>query len=385
MPEIVIVGAGVIGSSIAFHLAERGAGAVTVLDTRRAGEGMSSRSSALVRMHYTFEPEVRLAVRSLEYFRDWPERVGRPSPFTRSGFVRIVGPGESGPLRENVCMQRNAGANARLIGRDELQDLEPGWDVQDVEVAAYEPDAGYGDGAVVAGDFLARAREMGVTYRPNTPVRRLAVAGGRVRGVVTDVGEVAADVVVVAAGPWTGPLVASAGVELPIETEYHEVAVLRQPPGGPAARVACIDSGTSTYFRPEGAGGVLIGDFSGPRGVSPDDFRQVPGADSLMDLIGRAAKRVPALESAGLAAGTTGVYDMTPDARPLLGGWPGLDGVVIAAGFSGMGFKISPAVGHAVAGAVVDDAADGFDLSPFRPSRFAEGEPIVPPHPYADD
>jgi sarcosine oxidase subunit beta len=381
MPEIVIVGAGVIGASTAFHLAERGAGPVTVLDARRAGEGMSSRSSALVRMHYTFEPEVRLAVRSLEYFRDWPDRVGRPSPFTRCGFVRIVGPGESGPLRENVGMQRACGADVRLIGPDELGDLEPGWSVGDVEVAAYEPDGGYGDGAVVAGDFLSRAREMGAGYRPNTPVRALAVTGDRVRGVVTDAGEVAADVVVVAVGPWTAPLVAGAGVELPIETEYHEVAVLRQAPGGPAVRTACIDSGTSTYFRPEGAGGVLVGDFAGPRGASPDDFPQTAGTDSLAELIGRAAKRVPALEGAGLAGGTTGVYDMTPDARPLLGGWPGLDGLVIAAGFSGMGFKISPAVGHALAAAILD----GADLSPFRPSRFAEGKPIVPPHPYADD
>ena len=385
MPEIIIVGAGVIGASIAFHLAERGAGPVTVLDARRAGEGMSSRSSALVRMHYTFEPEVRLAVRSLEYFRDWPDRVGRPTPFTRTGFVRIVGPGESAALRENVRMQRNAGADVRLIGPDELKELEPGWDVADVEVAAYEPDSGYGDGALVAGDFLARARELGAGYQPNTPVRQLAVTGDRVRGVATDAGEITADVVVVAAGPWTGPLVAPAGVDLPIDTEYHEVAVLRQPSGGPAARLACIDSGTSSYFRPEGAGGTLIGDFNGLRGVSPDNFPQTPGTDSLAELVGRAARRVPALEAAGLSGGVTGVYDVTPDARPLLGGWPGLDGLLIAAGFSGMGFKISPAVGHAVAASVLDGTPSRFDLSPFRPSRFAEGEPIVPPHPYSDD
>lgn len=383
MPEIVVVGAGVMGASIAFHLAERGTKGVTVLDARHAGEGMSSRSSALVRMHYTFEPEVKMALDSLAYFKAWHERVGRPSPFTSCEFVRIVDKDDTAALRANVEMQRACGADVRLISGAELAEMEPGWALDDVEVAAYEPDAGYGDGAVVAGDFLNHARERGVAYRPNTPVRKLAMTNGRVTGVVTDDGGIGADVVVVAAGPWTGPLVAQAGIELPIDTEYHEVAVLRHPPSGPPVRLSCIDSTTGTYFRPEGAGGTLIGEFTGPLGVSPDDFPQSPGTESLAELVGRAARRVPVLQDAGFAGGTTGVYDLTPDARPMLGGWPSVDGLLIVAGFSGMGFKISPAIGHAIASQILD--ASPVDIWPFRPSRFAEGKPIVPAHPYADD
>ncbi|MFI7610493.1 NAD(P)/FAD-dependent oxidoreductase [Nonomuraea terrae] len=384
MPEVIIVGAGVMGASTAFHLAERGARSVTVVDARRAGEGMSSRSSALVRMHYTFEPEVRLAVDSLAYFRDWPERVGRPPVFRACEFVRIVSPGEADLLRKNVEMQRACGAEAEVITADDLRKLEPGWYAGDVVAAAYEPRAGYGDGAVVAGDFLSRARELGVAYRPNTPVRGLLHDGGRVRGVLTDEGELTADLVILATGVWTRPLVAALGVDLPIEAEYHEVVVMRDGPDGPLARTACIDSVTGTYFRPEG-GGLLLGEFVGPRdGIDPDDFPQNPGEPSVMAMVERAAHRIPALAEAGIARGVTGIYDMSPDARPLLGPVAGIDGLIVAAGFSGMGFKICPAVGRALAEMALGEPQT-VDVSAFTPNRFAEGRPITPPYGYTDD
>ncbi|NUR91163.1 MAG: FAD-binding oxidoreductase [Nonomuraea sp.] len=386
MPEVIVVGAGVMGASTAFHLAERGASSVTVVDARHAGEGMSSRSSALVRMHYTFEPEVRLAVDSLAFFREWPERVGRPPVFRECGFVRIVPPGEADLLRENVEMQRACGAEAEVITAGDLLELEPGWRADDVVAAAYEPRAGYGDGAVVAGDFLARAREKGVAYRPNTPVRSLITGnGGRVVGVRTDEGDLTADLVVLATGAWTRPLLGTAGADLPIEAEYHEVAVLRDAPGGPAARTACIDSGTRTYFRPETGGGLLLGDFVGPRdGVDPDDFPQTPGDANVVEMVGRAARRVPALAEAGISRGVTGVYDMSPDARPMLGPVAGIGGLIVAAGFSGMGFKICPAVGRALAELALGEPQT-VDVSPFTPDRFATGHPITPPYGYTDD
>ncbi|MFG1944115.1 NAD(P)/FAD-dependent oxidoreductase [Nonomuraea sp. NPDC048826] len=386
MPEVIVVGAGVMGTSTAFHLAEKGARDVAVLDARRAGEGMSSRSSALVRMHYTFEPEVRLAVDSLAYFREWPERVGRPPVFRECGFVRIVPPGEADRLRENVRMQQACGAEAEVITAGDLRGLEPGWQVDDVVAAAYEPRAGYGDGAVVAGDFLARARELGVDYRPGTAVRSLLVGdGGRVLGVRTDAGDLTADLVILATGVWTRPLLATAGLDLPIEAEYHEVAVLREPPGEPAARTACIDSGTRTYFRPEPGGSLLLGDFIGPRdGIDPDDFPQSPRDASVIEMVGRAARRVPALAEAGITRGVTGVYDMSPDARPMLGPVAGIDGLIVAAGFSGMGFKICPAVGRALAELALGEPQT-VDVSAFSPDRFAEGRPIDPPFGYHDD
>jgi len=383
--DVLIVGAGVIGAATAFHLTRLGAGSVTVLDRASVGSGMSSRSSALVRMHYTFPPEVDLAVRSDIMFDAWTELTGRPSCVRRTGFVRLVHNEEADLLRANVAMQRDRGAQAEVIDATELSRLAPGLRTDDVKCAAWEPRGGYGDGAIVAGDLLAATREAGACYRPNTPVRALITDGERVTGVETDAGPVYAGVTVLACGVWSPPLLAAAGIDLPIETELHHVAVVRHPPGG-GASVACIDSTTQTYFRPEAGGQMtLVGGFTGPRGADPDRVPANAQSGELAGLIGSAARRVPALADGGIAAGITGVYDMTPDARPMLGEVAGRPGLVLAAGFSGMGFKISPAVGEALAELIVAGGASQVDLAAFRPGRFADGEPISPVLAYRDD
>ena len=390
--DVVIVGAGVIGAATAFHLSLLGAGDVLVLDRATVGSGMSCRSSALVRMHYTFGPEVELAVRSDAMFGAWPDLTGRPGCVRRTGFVRIVSPGEEAALRANVAMQRALGARAEVIDAAGLKEVAPGLWADDVECAAWEPNGGYGDGAVVAGDLLAAARARGVRYRPHSPVAALLTDGGRVTGVElagsgsgTGGGDREhAGTVVLAAGVWSPALLRTVGVVLPIETELHRVAVLAHP-AGQGTPVACIDSTTQTYFRPEAGGSMtLVGAFAGQRGADPDAVACAAGED-LAPLVQAASHRVPALEDAGIVRGVTGVYDMTPDARPLLGRLPGLDGLIVAAGFSGMGFKIAASVGEGIAGLIAGAPAGSVDLAPFRPDRLSDGRPIEPPNPYSDD
>ena len=383
--DIVILGAGVMGASIAFHLAKRKAGRIVVIDKDHVGRGGSGRSSALVRMHYSFPPEVQLALISLSMFQNWQEVVGHPGDFRKTGFVRIVHPNEIGRLKMNVEMQRTLGAKVELIGRSELQELEPDWNVDDVELAAYEPDSGYGDGASVAGDFLGAAREMGVTYLSRTQAINFIVDGNRVRGVATDHGTISSPLVISATGPWTRPLFQQAGSDLPIECEYHQVAILRNAPGMKGGGCACIDSVTATYFRSDAHDKFLVGDFYGKRPVDPDDFPQRASDESLEEIIERACRRVPMLAGAEVMRGVTGVYDMTPDSRPLLGEIAGIGGLFVCAGFSGMGFKISPAIGLVMSELVLDGKGSAVDISSFSPFRFAENHPIKAEYEYVDD
>jgi len=380
----IIVGAGVMGASIAFHLGQRKAGRILVLDKAHAGSGGSGRSSALVRMHYSFPPEVQLALISLRMFENWHELVGEPELFKKTGFVRVVHPNESERLRRNVEMQQGLGVNVRIIGRSELCELEPDWRVDDIEIAAYEPDSGYGDGAGVANDFLARARDLGAAYLPRTQAHELLIDGDTVIGVKTDQGEFHAPSVVVATGPWTRALVGPAGIDIPIETEFHQVAILRNAPDQRPGGCACIDSGSATYFRPDGMEKTLVGDFYGTRPIDPDNFPQRPSDESLATMIERACLRIPKLERAEVMRGVTGVYDMTPDSRPLLGAASEVQGVYVCAGFSGMGFKISPAVGLVMSELICGDRPT-VDISAFRPQRFAEGQPIRAEYEYVDD
>jgi len=384
--DVIVLGAGVIGTSIAFHLAQRRAGRIVLLDKNVVAAGGSGRSSALIRMHYSFPPEVQLALRSLEYFRNWEEFVGRPAHFRQIGFVRIVPEPEVPRLHAQVRMQQELGVHTRVIDRQELQELEPDWSVDDVPAAAYEPDSGYGDGAVVAGDFLDRARDLGVEYRPHTRAAALLTSAGRAVGVRTPEGQIAAPVIVAAVGPWSRPLLAGIGVDVPIEPEYHEVALLRNAPtmnkqGG----CACIDSVTKTYFRSEGEGSTLVGAFYGERGVDPDDFSPVPDSEGVGKLVACVTRRVPALADAGIQRGLTGIYDVSPDSRPLLGEVPDISGLYVAAGFSGMGFKISPAIGLVMAELILEGRATTVEIDAFAPDRFALNRPIQADDQYEDD
>jgi sarcosine oxidase subunit beta len=383
--DFLVIGSGVIGASIAFHLTKRRAGRVLVLDKGLAAQGSSSRSSALVRMHYTLPEEVQLAQRSLEIFTHWEDYVGRPASFKKLGFIRIVPAQETERLVRNVAMQRRLGVNTRVISAREVGELEPDWRTDDIELAAYEPDSGYGDGAVTASDLLDRAREMGAEFRPRTRVLAFKTLAGRVRGVVTDQGEIDAAVVIAAAGPWSIPLFRGLDFELPIEPEFHRVAILENPPGMRGGGCALIDSIASMYLRSEGPRRTLVGSFVGPRDVDPDDFPQSVPPEELAELALLGSRRIPALGECGLVRGVTGVYDMTPDQRPLLGAVPGVEGLHLAAGFSGMGYKISPAVGLSLAELLLDGEGRTVDLSIFDPGRFAAGKPIHAADQYLDE
>jgi glycine/D-amino acid oxidase-like deaminating enzyme len=385
--DFVVLGAGVMGASVAFHLARRRAGRILVLDKGDVAGGGSGRSSALVRMHYSFPPEVDLAVKSLEIFRSWKDYVGRDGDFRETGFVRIVPKSELPRLEKNVAMQRAHGVDARVVDRDELAEIAPAWNVDDVPLAAWEPGSGHGDGAGVANDLLERAREMGVVYKSRTRVTRFRTEGGRVTGVETDRGAVGAPVVVAATGPWSRPLFSAVGFDLPVEGEYHEVAILKNPPGLSRVGPACIDGITTTYFRPEVGGLTLVGDFWGKRGVDPDSYAASASSESLAGLVARAVGRVPSLADAAIWRGVTGVYDVSPDFRPLIGETPGVCGLYVLCGFSGMGFKISPAIGLVISELLLDGRARTVDISAFDPERFGPGGsgPIKAEWEYGDE
>ena len=381
--DIIIVGAGVMGTSIAFHLARRKPGRIVLLEQEQVAFGGSGRSSALVRMHYSFPPEVQLAAKSLEIFQNWENIAGTKGGFRKTGFIRIVQANEIERLRANVAMQRSLGINTRVVTRRDLQDIEPQWNFDDVEFAAYEPDSGYGDGAGVASDFLTAARELGVHYVPGVRVENFLAANNRAAGIRTNAGTISSRLVVSCMGPWTVPFFKEIGIELPIQTEYHQVGFLRNQEGARQSCCACIDSMINLYYRSEIGGLTLVGGFYGPRGLDPDHFPQSASQDTLLEMALGLSRRIPALEDASIFRGVTGLYDVSPDARPLLG--ETIPGLYVAVGFTGMGFKISPAVGLTMSELILDGRASTVDLYPFRPSRFAEGKPIKGEFEYQDD
>jgi sarcosine oxidase subunit beta len=375
--SVVVVGGGVMGCSIAFHLAERGVD-VLVLERGTVCSGMTARSGALVRMHYTNEPEARMALAGLRYFQDWKQRVGGWCGFTVTGAAILVGPGEGERMRRNVAMLRRVGVDTEAVAPADLAAEHPELDLTGVELAAVEPGSGYADPVATTFAFASRAVDLGARIGQGVAVRRLAVAGDRVVGVDTDDGRVGADAVVLACGPWVEPLAATAGFQLGITPERSQIAFFRRP-GAARRHPVVIDAVIGTYFRPHGAELSLLGVEAGhPVAVEAID-EEVEGYDYdvVAPALGRLARRVPSFAAAPFARGHRGIYDTSADSRAVLDAAPGVEGLFVAGGFSGTGFKKSPAVGACMAELVTQGRATTVDLHPFRLGRFAERDPIV--------
>jgi sarcosine oxidase subunit beta len=296
-----------------------------------------------------------------------------------TGIVVTVdtGPGSEGNLERlyrNVAMQNSLGIDSHVVSPAELKALQPFARVDDIAAAAYEPTSGYVDAVAATRSMAMAAVREGVSIREGCQVLGIRGTGGRVLGVETDEGFVAAGAVVCAAGPWTTSLLASAGISIPIAALRVQIAIVHRPLELEQPHFVYIDTAAGMFCRPWGPGRSLIGVGGGDQhdAVDPEryDERNDPGYPTLA--IAAAAKRIPAMARANYLHGHAGLYDMTPDAHPVIGS-TGIDGLYVAAGFSGAGFKKGPAVGMCLAELMCDGKATTVDLEPFRLTRF-EGD-----------
>lgn len=380
--DVIVVGAGVQGASLAFHLAERGA-SVLVLERESVAAGATGRSSGFVRMHYDLEAEARLAWASFPTFWDWAARVGAGDPgFVRTGFLQLVPPGFEAHLRANVAMQQRLGVATLLLDGDDVRRLVPDLASDDVVLAAYEPLSGYADPAATAAGFLAAARNRGARYVGGCRVERVTTAGERVTGVATNQGSFAAPVVVDAAGAWAGRLAESVGVEVPIEAWRHDTFVLGRPAGLRSPLPVVLDHALGIYFRPEGGHQLLVGlEDENRLGGDPDRPLEATPSRTIDIAVERLTRRLPAAEAATLERTFVGQDGITPDQRAIIGP-AGPEGFWLCCGFSGTGFKTAPAIGAALAAWICGDDAGRRQLEPFRLERFQTGELLVGPYPY---
>jgi sarcosine oxidase subunit beta len=379
--DVVVIGAGVQGASLAFHLARRGA-AVVVVERSSVASGATGRSSGFVRMHYDVEAESRLAWASLPYFRDWAKQVGEGScDFVHTGFVQLVPPSLADALRANVAMHRRVGIDASLIGPDDVARLLPGVVTDDVEVAAYEPLSGYADPTATASGFLTAARRAGARYVGGAQAR-VVVERDRVVAVESDKGRIATPVAVDAAGAWAAEVAASAGVEVPVEAWRHDTAYFGLPVGRDHRFPIVIDQAHEVYFRPEGRDLMLVGLEAGNTiGGSPDRSQEELSAATLDAMVDAICARLPWMEAGTLRTAHGGQDGIAPDQHAILGA-AGPEGFYLDCGHSGTGFKTAPAVGLCLSELILDGAARTVDISAFSLDRFAAGRPIEPEHPY---
>ena len=376
--DVVIVGGGIMGTSLAWQLARRGAGRVTLLERSVVAAGGSGKTGALLRRHYSNRPEAILAHRGWQTFAAWPELVGGGPVHTPLGLIVTVETGSGYEdnverLHRNVALQNAVGIPSRVVDRAELHELQPQADWSDVTHAAFEPDSGYVD-AIAATHGMARAaQDAGAVVREGTLALGIETAGDRVQGVRTSDGLIPTGTVVVAAGPWTPQIMRTAGVAVPIAALRVQVAIAQRPLDI-ESHMIYLDTAAGIFARPWGPGRTLIGLGGGDQHDPVDPDRHDPGADpGYGDLaIAALARRLPAMRGAAYLHGHAGLYDMTPDAHPIIGP-AGPEGLYLMAGFSGAGFKKGPAVAEAMADVLFHPGhgPDWVDLRPFALQRFA--------------
>jgi glycine/D-amino acid oxidase-like deaminating enzyme len=380
--DVVVVGGGVMGTSIALQLARRRAGRVVLCEKSHVASGPTGRSSALLRRHYSIELYARMAARSFEMYGNFEELTGRPAEITRCGLVMAVGPEDAPALRETVAMMQRLGVKVEEVAARDLARVVPGLSVDGLGAAAWETDTGYGDPASVSQAYAARARELGVEIRQDTHVSGFTLSGGRISGVRTSAGDLSTSTVVNAAGPWGAALSRAVGVDLPIVASRQHLVILRPRADAAAARPVLVDMVDRAYYRPETGGLVLVGTrnragVSAP--VDPDAFSERVDPDRVAWTAEAAARRFPAFADAEAVGGYASVYDLTPDLHFVIERSPKVPGLVHALGFSGHGFKHSPVVGEMVAELVVDGRVSVVDATPFSSERFADrsGRPVL--------
>ncbi|MET7772481.1 FAD-dependent oxidoreductase [Nocardia sp. NPDC005366] len=382
----VIVGGGLEGLAIAWSLADRGETDIVVLERDTLCSGMTGKSSGVVRCHYGVPSLAAMAWYGVDIFTRAAEIFGDDMGFQQCGYVVGVGADNLEPLHANVAMMRDLGIDVRLIDHDAMGSLWPGLYLDDFAAFAYEPLGGRGEAYLAGMAFAASARTLGVRIRQSTPVRALLRrAGDVVYGVeLADGSEIHASTVILAAGPWTSALAAGVGVDLDIRAQRAQLVLVDQGEPTPVVPVLSDLAGLS-YLCREPNGEMLFGnsDHSAPQYIDPDNYVNRADEGTVDTAIRKLGHRLPDMPDPRITGSYVGAYDVTPDFNPVIGPAP-VDGLFLAAGFSGHGYKISPAVGRLVADLVTDGKTDMPNVDPhdFRYSRFAEGDPLVSPHPY---
>ena len=379
--DVIIIGAGIHGASLAFHFAMRGIEAL-VLEKNVLAGGATGRSSGLIRMHYDLELESRLAWESFQVYRNWDERVGGDCGFTCTGFIQIVNPPYTEQLKANVAMNQRIGIPSFVVRNDDVLRLAPHFACEDFKIAAYEPESGYADPGSATQGLMNQARERGTQLLQGCQVMDVLTTDSKVTGVETNKGSFSAPIVVNAAGAWAAEIGVMVGLNIPVDTWLHETMFTHRPEDLHAPHPSVIDDINTMYFRPETGNLTLVGmEDDNPIGMPPDfghDYARQGFVDRAADHI---CRRIPAMEHGSLQSTQTGFDGITPDQRALLG-QAGPEGFYLVCGFSGTGFKLAPAVGACMVEWIVDGKAETVDISPFGLSRFTEGKPLKGEHAY---
>jgi sarcosine oxidase subunit beta len=370
--DVVIVGGGIVGASIAYHLAARGVRDVVVLERDELGGGSTTRNAGGVRLQFSTEINVLLSLRSLPRIERFAEEMGIDPHLRQVGYLFLITEERDvAPFEKSLAMQKRLGVPVQRLDASGVDQVFPELRVDDLRFATLCMRDGYCDPTSLLNGYVARAREKGATFREHEPAIAITREADRVTAVRTAEGEIACATVVNAAGAWAAEVGQLAGIDIPIRPLRRQIFVTDPVPGLDRDFPLTVEFASSLYFHRE-SGGVLMGMADPTDGPG---FDASVNWDFLPTVVERALYRLPILERAKVKTGWAGFYEDTPDKHPIIGAVPGLAGFLCAAGFSGHGIMHAPAAGEAIAELIVDGRTS-LDVAPLAYDRCRRGDLI---------
>jgi len=371
--SVVIIGGGVVGCSIAYHLAKHGQRDVVVLEREAVGSGTTSKAAGGIRAQFPTETEVRFSLEAIGVFERFEEEFGVDIGYRKIGYLFLVSDEEDlRGFRERMALQRRLGVDVREISPAEARAIVPALRVDDLVAAVWGPNDAMAGPAEVTNGFARRARELGAKIAEGVDVTAIAVEGGRVTRVATPDGAIATPLVINAAGPAGAAVGRLAGVTLAVQPRRRHIFYTEPFPEIPGPVPLTTDRASGFYFRKEMEQLLLS-----PGDVEDigEDFSVPVDRARIDETVEKALHRIPIVEKARIAGGWAGLRPLTPDDHAIIGWAPGVDGFFVAVGFGGHGFQHSPATGRYVSEWLLDGKSS-LDLSLFDPGRFARGTAV---------
>jgi sarcosine oxidase, subunit beta len=373
--EVVIIGSGIVGSSVAYHLAQAGCTNVLVIEREaHQGKGSTGKSMGGVRAQFTTPVNIQMSLYSINFFAHFDEVMGHPADYRAHGYLFCAtNERHLHYLRTNRALQMSLGLkNVEFVTREEILRMVPQLIVDDILGGTFCPTDGFVDPHSVMMGFMLKAREKGARLWLNTQVTGINVEKDRIVGVETTRGPVATPTVVNAAGPWAAGIARMAGAELPVEPLRRQLVPTEPFDQLPQRFPMVIDMSTGFHFRREGKGILLAWN-------DPDEK---PGFNTDVDpsfiekILTRAAARVPCLADAAVnpRRAWAGLYEMTPDHHAIIGPAPNVKGLYFVNGFSGHGVMHSPASGKITADLILLGRSEIVDAAKLSVERFERGE-----------
>jgi sarcosine oxidase subunit beta len=375
--DVVVIGAGIVGCSAAYHLAAAGAGRVVLLEREDAvGRGSTGACAGGFRHQFTTEVNVRLSQASVPMITGFEAEHGLPVEVARDGYLFIVRDDATwAAFSAAVEDQRRWGARVETIEPSEAAAMIPGLETGDAVGATFGPDDGIADPGALTQGYATLAGRSGVEIVTGVDAIALGTVSDRITGVDTSLGRIAAPVVVLATGAWTRPLAATAGVDVPIAPVPRTVITTAAFPAVPQRRTLVIDMPSTFYFHRE-ADGVLFGMGGADVETTDTTIDEVYVGERLLP---RAVEVFPPLAEAGIRSRWAGLYEMTPDHHPIIGQAP-VPGLWVAAGFSGHGFQHGPVTGLLLAEMILGGHVTSVDVSGLGLDRFGSGVTVDERH-----